>query len=138
MASAAYQVNTELLPVLRHENARMVINTCARLYQIAVCLRDTPECRPVLSNTSLSVAIADLLRSQHSSILQAALCLTDALAALPEVIPQLAATGVLDCLCDILRQNTVNAGATDCGDPLVLLLAERALVTMFLARSQQE
>ncbi|KAG2429269.1 hypothetical protein HXX76_011038 [Chlamydomonas incerta] len=70
LASAAYQVNTELLPVMRHDNARMVLNTCARLYQIAVCLRDSPGCRSVLSNTSLSLALTDLLRTQHSSVLQ--------------------------------------------------------------------
>nr|ADF43193.2 MTD1m [Chlamydomonas reinhardtii] len=144
VASAAYQVNTELLPMMRHDNARMVVNTCARLYQIAVCLRDSPECRSVLSNTSLSLALSDLLRSQHSSVLQAALCLTDALAALPEVVPQLAANGVLDRLCDLLHNTSAQlqehkAGTADtAGDPLVVLLAERALVTMFLTRGQHQ
>nr|BBC28498.1 homolog of minus gamete specific protein [Yamagishiella unicocca] len=180
VANATHQVNVELLPLLKHDNARMVVNACARLYQIAVCMSDNPEGRAVLTNTSLVVALTDLLSSQHSGVLQAALSLVDALAALPEVVPLLVERGAMDAINDLSdRHQQASAGAgVEAGtgkavaprqpivrspsgslmeevdgpaaahggggggsgrsDPLVGLLAERALVTMFLAQSARD
>ncbi|KAG2492636.1 hypothetical protein HYH03_009052 [Edaphochlamys debaryana] len=168
VANASYQVNVELLPGLKHPNARMAINAAARLYQIAVCLADHPEGRAVLANSSLVVALVDLMGSGHSGVLQAALSLLDALAVLPELAPLLVGGGAMDALAELADRHSaqpaapgpdpapapapnagagngagkggagagvVHGGAVGGGcDPLVRLLAERALVGMYLAQ----
>ncbi|GLC55143.1 hypothetical protein PLESTB_000948500 [Pleodorina starrii] len=182
VANATHQVNVELLPLLRHDNAHMVTNACARLYQIATCLREHPEGRLVLTNGSLVVALRDLLDSEHSDVLQAALSLVDALGGIPELVPLLVDSGIMDAVNSLSDQQPVAALASDQrralhagsaapntteeplpaqvphvenpqppspsangnrgdnvesrNDPLIKLLAERTLVTMFLAQIQ--
>nr|BBC28476.1 homolog of minus gamete specific protein [Eudorina sp. NIES-3984]BBC28487.1 homolog of minus gamete specific protein [Eudorina sp. 2006-703-Eu-15] len=158
VANTSHQVNVELLPVLKHDNARMVANTCARLYQIAVCLHDHPEGRQVLANGFLVVAVRDLLSSEHSAVLQAALSLVSALAAIPELVPLLVDKGVMDqvhelsekdagpadtgaeglpALTQAMQEAAIDkpsAAGRRSGDLLIKMLAERVLVTMFLAQ----
>ncbi|KXZ57089.1 MTD sexual regulator [Gonium pectorale] len=139
VANATYQVNVELLPVLKHDNARMVVNACARLYQIATCLADDKKGRAVLTNAALVSAVRDLLYSEHNSILQVALSVVDALASLPEVVPLLVAHGVMDAVSQLGDENQphpTNGGMVH--DPLVLLLADRALVTMYVAQATSD
>ncbi len=38
VASATWQVNVELLPLLGHSNARIAVHAAARIHQIAMCL----------------------------------------------------------------------------------------------------
>ncbi|GLI62892.1 NzMTD1 protein, partial [Volvox africanus] len=186
MANTTHQVNIELLPLLRHDNVRMVVNACARLYQIATCLRDHPEGRLVLCNGSLIVVLQDLLDSRQSAVLQATLSLVDALAAIPELVPLLVEKSIMDLVNRLSDQETLvattNGSSVSAGevesttvsvcelstatvmqdketreghelggdgigkgsaavvkrrDPLVKMLAERALVTMFLAQCSQ-
>nr|BCL66242.1 minus gamete specific protein [Volvox reticuliferus] len=183
VANATHQVNIELLPLLRHDNTRMVINACARLYQIATCLRDHPEGRLVLCNSSLIVVLQDLLASGQSAVLQATLSLVDALAEIPELVPLLVEKGIMDLVNSLSDQQPLvattdhsgvsageieattvsvnvlpmpgmqdketrkglgangigegSAATVKCNDPLVKMLAERALVTMFLAQCTQ-
>ncbi|GLC71103.1 hypothetical protein PLESTF_001074900 [Pleodorina starrii] len=144
--------------------------------------REHPEGRLVLTNGSLVVALRDLLDSEHSDVLQAALSLVDALGGIPELVPLLVDSGIMDAVNSLSDQQPVAALASDQrralhagsaapntteeplpaqvphvenpqppspsangnrgdnvesrNDPLIKLLAERTLVTMFLAQIQ--